>query len=68
MWLTYNKLPLLGIVPQTVLSKKQSASMPVMLENELGLKIFTRKELLKSKLEDLEATTLVFNIKSEYSS
>ena len=66
VWVTQGRLPLLGVVPEVVLSRRQERAMPVFLASELGVKVFKRKEVWKEPLEELDATTIIFNVK-EYS-
>ena len=46
--------------------KEKKFHLLTFLESQFGFKIFVKKENLKRKLEDLELTTLIYNIKDKF--
>ena len=64
VWITQNRLPLLGATPTVKMTGKLNYS--VLIEDSIGLKVFVRKELQKKKIDEIDLTILVFNIRREY--
>ena len=62
LWLTYNRLPILGETPRLKV-KGSKEGLQTFWESNIGCKVLVRKECLKSKLEDLETTVIIVNLK-----
>ena len=62
VWVTKNRLPLLGLTPGLRMASKKGSPFSVFLESDFGLKVFVRKEHMKSRMEDLDLTTIIFNV------
>ena len=66
IWITQNRLPLLGTTPAVKMAGKLTSNYSVFIEDSMGLKVFVRKELQKKKMDDIDLTIYVFNIRREY--
>ena len=62
LWLAYNRFPILGTTPFLKV-KGSKGSLQTFWESSIGCKVLVRKEHLKSKLEDLETTVVIVNLK-----
>lgn len=53
VWVTLNRLPLLGVVPEFSLPKTRGKGMSLMVQSPLGFTIFKAKEFMTQNLSEL---------------